>query len=109
MRTSTSFSEHDETWRRRARAVAGASLAVGVVFVVAKLAVGLATGSLGVLSEAAHSALDVAASAFAFLAVRASQKPPDREHPYGHGRTENLAAFAEGLLLMVTAAGILYA
>jgi cation diffusion facilitator family transporter len=109
MPTSISFSEHDSTWRDRARMVAGASLAVGVVFVVAKIAVGFATGSLGVLSEAAHSALDLAASAFAFLAVRASQKPPDREHPYGHGRTENLAAFAEGLLLMVTAAGILYA
>lgn len=109
MTTSNSFSEHDATWRRRARLVAGVSLAVGIAFVVAKVAVGFATGSLGVLSEAAHSALDVAASAFAFLAVRASQKPPDREHPYGHGRTENLAAFAEGLLLLVTAAGILYA
>ena len=101
--------ELDLSWRRRAQIVAAASLAIGFGLFGAKLGVGFATGSLGVLSEAAHSALDLAASAFAFLAVRAAQKPPDREHPYGHGRTENLAAFAEGLLLLVTAAGIFYA
>ncbi|HEX6489345.1 MAG TPA: cation diffusion facilitator family transporter [Candidatus Dormibacteraeota bacterium] len=98
----------DSQWRRRAQLVAGVSLGVGAALVVAKLWVGFASGSLGVLSEAAHSALDLAASAFAFLAVRTALKPPDREHPYGHGRTENLAAFGEGLLLLVTAAGILY-
>jgi len=95
------------TWRKRAQAVAAASLALGVALFSAKLVVGFASGSLGVLSEAAHSALDVAASAFAFLAVRTSLKPPDREHPYGHGRAENLAAFGEAVLLLVTAAGIL--
>jgi cation diffusion facilitator family transporter len=98
----------ENPWRRRAQAVAAASLAVGSALFLAKIAVGFASGSLGVLSEAAHSALDVAASGFAFLAVRASVKPPDREHPYGHGRAENLAAFAEAVLLLVTAAGILY-
>lgn len=108
MHTRESFSDLDATWRGRAQAVATASLAVGFALFAAKVGVGFATGSLGVLSEAAHSALDLAASAFAFLAVRTALKPPDREHPYGHGRTENLAAFAEGLLLLVTAAGILY-
>ncbi len=98
----------DSHWRRRAEAVAAASLALGAGLFVAKIAVAFASGSLGVLSEAAHSALDVAASAFAFLAIRTSMKPPDREHPYGHGRAENLAAFGEGILLLVTAAGILY-
>ena len=92
--------------RGRAQAVAAASLAVGLALLVAKVAVGLATGSLGVISEAAHSALDLAVSAFALVAVRTALKPPDREHPYGHGRAENLAAFAEGLLLLVVAAGI---
>ena len=88
---------------RRPEVVALASLAIGVLLVVAKLVVGLLTGSLGILSEAAHSFLDLAASAFTLVAVRTSRKPADTEHPYGHGRTENLAAFAEGVLLLVTA------
>jgi cation diffusion facilitator family transporter len=91
---------------RRPQLVAMASVAIGVLLVAAKLVVGLATGSLGILSEAVHSLLDVAASAFAFLAVRTSRKPADTEHPYGHGRTENLAAFAEGVILVITAGGI---
>jgi cation diffusion facilitator family transporter len=83
--------------------VAIGSLAIGVALVVAKLVVGLLTGSLGILSEAAHSFLDLAASGFTLAAVNTSHKPPDTEHPYGHGRTENLAAFAEGILLIFTA------
>ncbi len=93
---------------RRPELVAWGSVAIGVALVVAKLVVGLLTGSLGILSEAAHSFLDLAASGFTLVAVRTSRRPPDTEHPYGHGRTENLAAFAEGLLLLVTAALIAF-
>lgn len=93
---------------RRPELVAVVSLAIGIALVVAKLVVGLLTGSLGILSEAAHSFLDLAASGFTLVAVRTSRKPADTEHPYGHGRTENLAAFAEGLLLLVTAAFIAF-
>src|ERR1700758_4853635 len=93
---------------RRPEVVAVASVGVGVALVVAKLVVGLLTGSLGLLSEAAPPFLDLAASAFPLVAVRTSRKPADTEHPYGHGRAENLAAFAEGVLLFVTAAGIAY-
>src|SRR5690349_22177056 len=89
---------------RRPEVVAVASVGVGVALVVAKLVVGLLTGSLGILSEAAHSFLDLAASTFTLLAVRTARKPADQEHPYGHGRTENLAAFAEGMLLLFIAA-----
>ena len=89
-----------ESLDRRPVVVALASVVIGVGLVVAKLVVGLLTGSLGILSEAAHSFLDLAASTFTLLAVRTSRKPADREHPYGHGRTENLAAFAEGMLLL---------
>jgi cation diffusion facilitator family transporter len=89
---------------RRPELAAWGSVGIGIVLVVAKLVVGLLTGSLGILSEAAHSFLDLAASGFTLVAVRTSRRPPDKEHPYGHGRTENLAAFAEGLLLVVTAA-----
>jgi cation diffusion facilitator family transporter len=74
--------------------------------VVAKLVVGLLTGSLGILSEAVHSVFDLAASTFTLFAVRTARKPADPEHPYGHGRAENLAAFAEGILLVITACGI---
>ncbi len=73
-----------------------------------KLVVGLLTGSLGILSEAVHSLFDVAASTFTLVAVRTARKPADREHPYGHGRAENVAAFAEGILLLITAAGIAF-
>jgi cation diffusion facilitator family transporter len=79
-----------------------------VALVLAKLVVGLLTGSLGILSEAVHSIFDLAASTFTLVAVRTARKPPDKEHPYGHGRAENLAAFANGLLLLITAAGIAF-
>jgi cation diffusion facilitator family transporter len=93
---------------RSTLAVAGGSLAVGFLLTLAKLVVGLLTGSLGILSEAVHSLLDVAASTFAFFAVRAAGKPPDAEHHYGHGRAENLAAYSEGVLLLLTAIGIAF-
>lgn len=93
---------------RRPELVALGSVAIGVALVLAKLVVGILTGSLGILSEAAHSFLDLAASGFTLVAVRTARKPADSEHPYGHGRTENLAAFAEGVVLMVTAAGIAF-
>jgi len=83
-----------------------ASVGIGICLVVAKVVVGLLTGSLGILSEAVHSLFDLAASIFTLLAVRTARKPADREHPYGHGRAENLAAFAEGILLVITACGI---
>lgn len=91
---------------RRPVLVAVASVAIGLALVVSKLVVGLLTGSLGILSEAVHSLFDLAASTFTLLAVRTARKPADKEHPYGHGRAENLAAFAEGVLLLVTATGI---
>jgi cation diffusion facilitator family transporter len=93
---------------RRPERVALGSVFIGVALVLAKLVVGLLTGSLGILSEAVHSIFDLAASTFTLVAVRTARKPPDQEHPYGHGRTENLAAFANGLLLLITAAGIAF-
>jgi cation diffusion facilitator family transporter len=94
--------------RLNAQLVATGSLVIDCFLVIAKLTAGLLTGSLALLSEAAHSALDLVASAFALLAIRASRKPADREHPYGHGRAENLAAFGEGVILLITALVIGY-
>lgn len=94
--------------RLSAQLVALASLTVDCVMLLAKLTVGLLTGSLGMISEAAHTGLDLVASTFALMAVRAARKPADREHPYGHGRAENLASFGEGVILLVAAIGIGY-
>src|SRR5690349_2210401 len=91
---------------RRPELVALTSVGIGVALVLAKVVVGLLTGSLGILSEAVHSLFDLAASVFTLFAVRTARKPADKEHPYGHGRAENLAAFAEGILLLVIALAI---
>ena len=71
-----------------------------------KIVVGLLTNSLGILAEAAHSALDLVAALVTFFAVRVSGKPADPEHNYGHGKIENLSALFETLLLLATCAWI---
>ncbi len=73
-----------------------------------KLLIGLMTGSLGILSEALHSALDMVAAVITYFSVRVSDKPADKEHNYGHGKVENLSAFIETLLLLVTCVWIIY-
>jgi len=72
-----------------------------------KTIVGLLTGSLGILAEAAHSALDLVAALMTYIAVRISGRPPDRTHLYGHGKVENLSALIETLLLFVTCGWII--
>ena len=66
------------------------------------------TGSLGVLSEALHSGLDLIAAIITFLSVRVSDRPADEKHPYGHGKFENFSAFVETALLLLTALFIIY-
>ncbi|GGR27143.1 cation diffusion facilitator family transporter [Deinococcus ruber] len=83
------------------------SIASGVGLTTAKLIVGLATGSLSILSEALHSLLDLVAAIITFFVVRLSSQPADANHPYGHARAEQLGALAETVLLSVTATLIL--
>src|SRR6201996_9043949 len=64
-----------------------------------KLTAGLLTGSLGMLSDAAHSGLDLLGTALTFFSVRISDKPADEDHPYGHARVETLSAFTETFLM----------
>jgi cation diffusion facilitator family transporter len=90
------------------KAAAGNSVIAALFLTSVKLAVGLFTGSLGILAEAAHSGLDLVAAFITFLAVRASDKPADREHPYGHGKIENFSALIETVLLFVTCAWIIF-
>jgi len=82
---------------------------IAAIFITAfKLTIGLLTGSLSILSEALHSGLDMIASIITFFTVRVSDKPADREHNYGHGKVENLSAFIETILLLLTCIWIIY-
>src|SRR5450755_1641920 len=87
-----------------------ALLSVGsaVLLVSLKTFLVLRTGSLGVLSEALHSSLDLVAAIITFLSVRVSDQPADERHPYGHGKFENFSAFVETALLLLTALYIIY-
>lgn len=93
---------------REKRLVAASSVAAAVLLVTMKLVVGLATNSLGILSEAAHSLLDLVAAAVTLWAVRASSLPADSTHTYGHGKIENLSALFETVLLLATCGWIVY-
>lgn len=86
---------------RRKTAAARLSVGCTALLVVLKLVVGIGTGSVGILSEAAHSATDLLAACLAYLAVRISDKPPDDDHPYGHGKVESISSLIEALLIFV--------
>jgi cation diffusion facilitator family transporter len=78
------------------------------LLVLLKLIAGALSGSVGVLSEAAHSATDLVASWIALFAVRAADIPPDEDHPYGHGKIESLSGMAEALLIFLAGIYIVY-
>jgi cation diffusion facilitator family transporter len=84
------------------------SLVAAVGLTIFKIVVGVWTGSLGILAEAAHSGLDLVAAGLTFLAVRFSGRPADCTHLYGHGKIENLSALAETLLLLLTCVWIVW-
>lgn len=75
--------------------------------VLGKLAIGLVIGSVSVVSEAIHSAVDLAASVVAYFTVRVSHLPPDEQHPYGHGKSESLSGLIEGLLIFLAGGWII--
>ncbi len=84
------------------------SVTSNTFLVAIKLAVALVSGSAALLSEAMHSGLDLLAAVIAWISLRFAGHPPDREHPYGHGKLENISAFLEGLLILAVALGIFY-
>lgn len=88
--------------------VALISVFAAIFLTGSKLIIGLITNSLGILSEALHSALDLVAAVITFLSVRISDKPADEDHNYGHGKIENLSALIETLLLLITCVWIIY-
>jgi cation diffusion facilitator family transporter len=93
---------------REKNQAASSSVLAAIGLTSGKLIVGVLTGSLGILAEAAHSALDLAAALMTLFAVRSSGKPPDQDHLYGHGKVENLSALFETLLLLATCAWVGY-
>lgn len=97
-----------DSMRREKRSVAGNSVLAALLITTLKIVVGLATHSLGILSEAAHSGLDLVAALVTLFSVRVSDKPADAEHQYGHGKVESFSAFIETGLLLLTCVWIVY-
>jgi len=93
--------------RRKTRAAA-ISIASNSALIALKVFAGIVTGSVAILTEAAHSAIDLLASVIAFFSLRKAAEPADASHPYGHAKLENLAAAIEGMLILVGAAVIIY-
>src|SRR3954469_25822272 len=91
-----------DSMRAEKRAVAQNSVFAAAAITVFKIFVGITTGSLGILSEAAHSLLDLVAAIITLFSVRVSDKPADADHQYGHGKVENFSAFIETGLLLLT-------
>jgi divalent metal cation (Fe/Co/Zn/Cd) transporter len=106
--STNSTARTGRTGAQEKRLVALSSVLAAVGLTSFKLIVGLLSGSLGILAEAAHSGLDLVAALMTFVAVRVADRPPDETHNYGHGKFENLSAFLESGLLLVTAAWIIF-
>jgi len=90
------------------RFIAFTSVMAAVFLTAFKLIIGFMTGSLGILSEALHSGLDLVAAVITFFAVKFSDQPADEGHNYGHGKIENYSALVETLLLVITCVWIIY-
>jgi len=88
--------------------VALISVFAAVFLTGSKLVIGILTGSLGIMSEALHSGLDLVAAVITYFSVRISDKPADEDHHFGHGKIENLSALIETILLLITCTWIVY-
>lgn len=83
------------------------SIISNTFLIILKVVAGLLSGSVSIISEAIHSGMDLIAAAVAFFSVRESAKPADKDHPFGHGKIENISGAIEGLLIFVAAAMII--
>jgi cation diffusion facilitator family transporter len=105
--TNTEIENSDIAQAEKNKA-AGSSVVAAIFLTTFKIIVGVATGSLGILAEAAHSGLDFIGAIVTFVAVRISGKPPDRDHHFGHGKVENVSALFVTGLLLATCVWIIY-
>ncbi len=95
-------------FQKRKTSVAALSVASNTLLVLSKIVVGMLIGSVSVLSEAIHSGVDLLAAIIAYVAVRTSGKPADKDHPFGHGKIENISGTVEALLIFLAAGWIIY-
>jgi cation diffusion facilitator family transporter len=102
--SQSALAEHSAEKRR----VTMHSMLAAAAMTLLKLAAGIFSGSLGVLSDAAHSALDLAGATLTFFSIRVSDKPPDEDHTYGHGKIENISSFGEVGLMVISCAWIIW-
>lgn len=93
---------------REKRKIAMTSVVAAIFLTSFKLIIGILTGSLGILSEALHSGLDLVAAMITFFAVKFADRPADSDHHYGHGKIENYSALVETILLFITCGWIIY-
>ena len=96
-----------DTTRRKTHAAA-ISVISNAGLVLGKIVIGLVTGSVSVISEAIHSGIDLVAATIALFAVKTAGKPADKDHPYGHGKIENLSGMIEAILIFLAAGWIIY-
>jgi len=87
---------------------AGISVLSNIFVIGIEVTAGVLTGSVAIIAGAANSLLDLIAALIAFLGLRVAYQPPDHGHPFGHGKAENVAAFAEGILILVGAGWVIY-
>ena len=87
---------------------ASLSILSNTLLIVLKIIAGVITGSVSVISEAIHSALDLVAAVIAYFSVKISDSPPDQEHPYGHGKFENVSGVIEAALIFIAAGWIIF-
>ncbi len=97
-----------DTIAKEKKRIAFISVCAAIFLTTFKFVIGITTNSLGIISEAAHSGLDLLATLMTYFAVRFSDRPADEDHQYGHGKLENISAFLETLLLVVTCIWIIY-
>lgn len=88
--------------------IARLSVLSNTVLIIMKVVVGVLSGSVSIISEAIHSVMDLIAAVIAYFAVRISDNPPDDQHPYGHGKFENVSGVIEAFLILIAAFWIIY-
>ena len=88
--------------------IARLSIFSNLFLIIIKLIIGVITGAVSLMSEAIHSGIDLLASLIAFISIKISSKPPDEDHPYGHGKYENISGVLEALLIFIAAIWIIY-
>ena len=87
--------------------IARLSIISNTLLIIMKLAAGIISGSVSIISEAIHSSMDLVAAIIAFFSVKVSDNPPDSRHPYGHGKIENISGVIEAILIFIAAIWII--